>query len=39
MKLEKIVSLLIRLLEDQENVKITYKIITSNGTDTEKESA
>ena len=37
--LEKIVSILIKLLEDQENVKITYKIISSNDSDKERESA
>lgn len=37
--LEKIVSILIKLLEDQESVKITYKIISSNDSDKERESA
>lgn len=31
MQLEKIVSILIHLLEDQENAKITYKIIPVDG--------
>ena len=38
MNLEKIVAILIRLLEDQENAKITYQIIPDN-TKKEDESA
>lgn len=35
MNLEKIVSILIRLLEDQENAKITYQIISEKKNDTD----
>ncbi len=38
MNLEKIVSILISLLEDQENVKIKYQIIPEDD-DTKKETA
>lgn len=39
MNLEKIVSILIHLLEDQENAKITYQIIPDNEDDETKETA
>lgn len=36
---EKIIAILIRLLEDQENAKITYKITPVNETPEKEETA
>lgn len=39
MDLEKIVAILIHLLEDQENVKITYNIVLTDEEKSNKEPA